>query len=104
MIVDKAKEKKIKAIKLLVSAPFHCKYMLETSNQLKKSFDQLIFKNPIIPIVLNYCARPSEDLEDLKDSLVKQTFSTVKWYESIGFMIKQGTLHLVMRASTVGLV
>ena len=91
LIVDKAKEKKIKAIKLLVSAPFHCKYMLETSNQLKKSFDQLIFKNPIIPIVLNYSARPFEDLVDLKDSLVKQTFSTVKWYESIEFMIKQGT-------------
>ena len=91
LIVDKAKEKKIKAIKLLVSAPFHCKYMLETSNQLKKSFDRLIFKNPIIPIVLNYSAKPFEDLVDLKDSLVKQTFSTVKWYESISFMIKEGT-------------
>ena len=91
LIVDKAKENKIKAIKLLVSAPFHCKYMLETSNQLKKSFNKLIFKNPIIPIVLNYSARPFEDLGNLKDSLVKQTFSTVKWYESIGFMIKEGT-------------
>ena len=43
LITSKAKEKKIKAIKLLVSAPFHCKYMLETSNKLKKSFDKLIF-------------------------------------------------------------
>ena len=91
LIVDKAKEKKIKAIKLLVSAPFHCKYMLETSNQLKKSFDKLIFKNPMVPIVLNYSAKPSEDLIDLKNSLVKQTFSTVRWYESITFMIKKET-------------
>ena len=81
----------MKAIKLLVSAPFHCKYMLETSNQLKKSFDKLIFKNPIVPIVLNYSAKPSEDLIDLKNSLVKQTFSTVRWYESISFMIKKET-------------
>ena len=65
--------------------------MLETSNQLKKSFDNLIFKNPIIPIVLNYSAKPYEDLEDLKNSLVKQTFSTVRWYESISFMIEEGT-------------
>ena len=65
--------------------------MLETSNQLKKSFDKLIFKNPIIPIVLNYSARPYEDLKDLKNSLVKQTFSTVRWYESLSFMIKRGT-------------
>ncbi len=91
LIVDKAKEKKIKAIKLLVSAPFHCKYMLETSDQLKKSFDKLIFKNPMIPIVLNYSARPYENLKDLKNSLVKQTFSTVRWYESISYMIKEKT-------------
>ena len=91
LITSKAKEKKIKAIKLLVSAPFHCKYMLETSNKLKKSFDKLIFKNPIIPIVLNYSARPFEDLIDLKDSLVNQTFSTVRWYESVSLMIKEGT-------------
>ena len=91
LITSKAKEKKIKAIKLLVSAPFHCKYMLETSNKLKKSFDKLIFKNPIIPIVLNYSAKPFEDLIDLKDSLVNQTFSTVRWYESVSLMIKEGT-------------
>ena len=91
LIIDKAKEKKIKAIKLLVSAPFHCKYMLETSNQLQKSFDKLIFKNPIIPIVSNYSAKPFEDLEDLKKSIVNQTFSTVRWYESVSFMIEKGT-------------
>ena len=91
LIIHKAKENKIKAIKLLVSAPFHCKYMLETSNQLKISFDKLIFKNPVIPIVLNYTAKPFENLVDLKSSLVNQTYSTVRWYESISFMIKQGT-------------
>ena len=91
LIIDKAKEKKIKAIKLLVSAPFHCKYMLETSHQLKKSFDKLIFKKPIMPIVLNYSARPFKDVGDLKNSLVSQTFSTVRWYESISFMINEGT-------------
>ena len=89
LIIDEAKEKKIKAIKLLVSAPFHCKYMLETSKQLKKSFNKLIFKNPIIPIVLNYSAKPFKDLEDLKNSLVNQTFSTVRWYESVSFMVKE---------------
>ena len=57
----------------------------------EKVGDKLIFKNPIIPIVLNYSARPYEDLKDLKNSLVKQTFSTVRWYESISFMIKEET-------------
>ena len=91
LIIEKVKEKKIKAIKLLVSAPFHCKYMIDTSNQLKKSFEKLIFNNPIIPIVLNYSAKPFSDIEDLKASLVNQTFSTVRWYESVSYMIKEGT-------------
>ena len=91
LIIEKAKAKRIKAIKLLVSSPFHCKYMIETSIQLKKSFDKLIFKNPVIPIVLNYTAKPFIDLENLKNSLVNQTFSTVRWYESVSFMIKENT-------------
>ena len=40
---------------------------------------------------MNYSAKPFEGLVDLKKSLVKQTFSTVRWYESISFMIKEGT-------------
>ena len=90
-IIFKAKEKKIKAIKLLVSAPFHCKYMIETANRLKTSFDNLTFKSPMVPIVLNFSARPFIDIGDLKNSLVNQTFSTVRWYESVRFMIKEGT-------------
>ena len=65
--------------------------MIDTSNQLKKSFEKLIFNNPIIPIVLNYSAKPFSDIEDLKASLVNQTFSTVRWYESVSYMIKEGT-------------
>lgn len=92
LIIDKAKEIKIKTIKLLVSAPFHCKYMIETSNILKKSFDKVVFKEPTLPIILNYSAKPFSDLENLKNSLVSQTFSTVRWYESICYMINNGTV------------
>ena len=91
LIIEKAKEKKFKAIKLLVSAPFHCKYMLNTANQLKTSFDQLTFQSPIIPIISNFSAKPFIDIEDLKNSLISQTYSTVRWYESIAYMIEKGT-------------
>ena len=40
---------------------------------------------------MNYTARPFEGLVDLKKSLVNQTFSTVRWYESVSFMINEGT-------------
>ena len=65
--------------------------MLNTANQLKTSFDQLTFQSPIIPIILNFSAKPFIDIEDLKNSLISQTYSTVRWYESISYMIEKGT-------------
>jgi [acyl-carrier-protein] S-malonyltransferase len=91
IVVDHAKIKKIRAIKLLVSAPFHCKYMTETANKLKLEFENLSFQTPNLLIVLNYTAKPFHNLDDLKESLIKQTFSTVRWYESIQYMINNGT-------------
>ena len=91
LIIENAKEKKFKAIKLLVSAPFHCKYMLNTANLLKTSFENLTFQNPSIPIILNFSAKAFLDIEDLKKSLINQTYSTVRWYESIEYMVEKGT-------------
>ncbi|MAH89121.1 MAG: [acyl-carrier-protein] S-malonyltransferase [Pelagibacterales bacterium] len=91
LIIESAKDKKFKAIKLLVSAPFHCKYMLNTANQLKSSFDKITFQIPIIPIISNFSAKPFLNVEGLKKSLISQTFSTVRWYESIRFMSENGT-------------
>ena len=48
-------------------------------------------KNNNLTIVLNYSARPFDNLEELKNSLVNQTFSTVRWYDSISFMVKERT-------------
>ena len=84
-----AKEKKLKAIKLLVSAPFHCEYMKDTAKKLQNSFHSLDFNKPTIPIITNYTAKPFIDVEDLKKSLISQTFSTVKWYESMNYMFNK---------------
>ena len=91
MILDYTKKNKIKGVKLMVSAPFHCGYMKETALKLEKSFKTLNFRSPSVPIVCNYSAKPNLDLDDLKKSLFMQTFSTVRWYESIEFMLHKGT-------------
>ena len=90
IVLDFTKKNRIKAIKLLVSAPFHCRYMKETALKLEESFKNLYFRSPSVPIVCNFSARPNQDLDDLKNSLLKQTFSTVRWYESIEFMLQNG--------------
>ena len=89
--INIAKEKKIRAIKLNVSAPFHCKYMKNTAKDLEIKFNELKFKKPSIPIVCNFTAEIFKDIDDLKSSLVKQTYSTVRWYDSICLMLEKGT-------------
>ncbi len=61
--------------------------MKEKAEKLKSTFESLSFKSPDIPIVSNYSARPLTDVTSLKEALIKQTYSTVRWYEGINFMI-----------------
>ena len=91
MIISIAKEKNIKAIRLNVSAPFHCAHMKNTAEDLKVKFNELNFKKPLIPIICNFTAKAFKDMEDLKSALIQQTFSTVKWYDSICLMLEKGT-------------
>ena len=91
IVINIAKEKKLKAIKLNVSAPFHCKYMVKTAEELKIKFNELKFKKPLIPIICNYTAEVFEDINQLKSALIHQTYSTVRWYESICLMLEKGT-------------
>jgi len=86
-----AKEKNLKAIKLNVSAPFHCKYMIKTAEELKIKFNELKFQKPLVPIICNYTAEVFKDIDQLKSALIHQTYSTVRWYESICLMLEKGT-------------
>jgi [acyl-carrier-protein] S-malonyltransferase len=88
--IDLAKEKKIRTIELPVSAPFHCSLMQKTAEELKDYFNKLNFRAPEIDIISNYSARTIHSIDELKELLYKQTFSTVKWYESILFMKSSG--------------
>ena len=93
--VDRAillcKKKGYRAVKLPVSAPFHCSYMKKTAEELKLFFENLNFLLPKVKIVNNYSAKPSENIEELKTQLYMQTFSMVRWYDSIIYMKNKGT-------------
>lgn len=95
LVINKANEKKIKAIKLDVSAPFHCQFMKKTAQKLEETFKNINFRNPIIPIVCNFTATPVSETNNLKKALINQTFSTVRWFESICFMLNHGVNNFI---------
>ena len=82
--------KNVKNIKLSVSAPFHCKLMNKASELMKKEIEKLEFKNFKNTLISNVTANEIVDKSMLKDLLVKQIESRVRWRESVLYMINSG--------------
>ena len=80
------RENKKKSILLPVSAPFHCSLMNPAALKMKIKIDNTDFKQPDYEIISNVTARPTNNPKDIKNLLVQQICSKVRWRESILFM------------------
>jgi [acyl-carrier-protein] S-malonyltransferase len=81
---------KKKAVLLPVSAPFHCSLMQPAADRMKDLFKNIVFKKPQTDIISNVTAKLVEDCSLISDLLFKQITSTVRWRESIDFMVQNG--------------
>ena len=85
------KEKKIKNIKLPVSAPFHCELMRSATIKMKKIINDQKLESPKYRVVSNVTAEEYENIDEIKQLLIKQIESPVRWRESVENMISKGT-------------
>lgn len=79
-----------RAMKLNVSAPFHCAMMKPAQDRLAADLDTIQFSDSEIPLVTNVDARAVRSADLLRDSLVRQVSQPVRWLESVEFLISQG--------------
>ena len=84
------KEKKIKNIRLPVSAPFHCSLMNKATEIMREELSKLNFKKGANPLISNITADEIFNADELKDLLVKQIENRVRWRESVINMIDKG--------------
>jgi len=84
------KSNSIKNIKLPVSAPFHCKLMKKATDIMTKEITKLEFKNPKNILISNVTGKEVTSSSLLKDLLIKQIESRVRWRESVMLMINKG--------------
>ena len=89
------KSKNIKNIKLPVSAPFHCKLMSKATEIMKKEIEKLEFKDSQNILISNVTSAEIKDKSLLKDLLVRQIESRVRWRESVSYMINNGVNQFV---------
>jgi [acyl-carrier-protein] S-malonyltransferase len=79
-----------RAVKLNVSAPFHCALMMPAQEQLSGDLEKLSFADPAMPIVTNVDATSVIQGDDARDALIRQVSQPVKWLSSVEFLISQG--------------
>ena len=89
------KTKKIKNIKLPVSAPFHCKLMNRATYIMRDKINNSSFEKPKNVIISNVTGSETQEIDKIKDLLIKQIESPVRWRESVIYMIKNGVTNFI---------
>ena len=89
------KIKKIKNIKLPVSAPFHCKLMNNATLIMKEKIQKIKFEESNKELISNVTAEVISNKDELKKLLIDQIESRVRWRESIINMINKGVNHFI---------
>ena len=77
-----------RAIKLPVSAPFHCELINSAKSKIRTEVQNYNFKDFKFPLISNVEARPCKS-SDIGELLVNQVVSRVRWRESVEYMIKK---------------
>lgn len=80
----------LKAIELDVSGPFHSSLMKDARDKLAAEINNLNLNNPNMPIVTNVSANFADNLDEIKEQLLAQLTSSVRWEESMKTMIDAG--------------
>ena len=93
--IETLKTKKIKNIKLPVSAPFHCKLMNKATSIMRDKINNTNFEKPKNVIISNVTGSETQEIEKIKDLLIKQIESPVRWRESVIYMIKNGVTNFI---------
>jgi len=79
-----------RALMLPVSAPFHCALMRPAADVMAEALGAVTIHRARVPVVANVLARPVSDPADILRCLVEQVTGTVRWRESVDFMVQAG--------------
>lgn len=84
-----------KAMPLAVSAPFHTSLMQPAADKLAEHIHQTTFAAPQIQVVHNVSAEPETDPEKIKQLMISQISSAVRWVECVQYLAKSNVVSAV---------
>lgn len=84
-----------RAVMLPVSVPSHCALMQPAAERLAMRLNEVVFRVPAIPVIHNVHVRAESDPRAIRDALLRQIASPVRWVETIQKMTADGVDQLV---------
>ncbi|MEI8656910.1 ACP S-malonyltransferase [Vibrio sp. Hal054] len=84
-----------RALPLPVSVPSHCALMEPAAERLAAALAKIEFNAPQIPVINNVDVAAETDPAKIKDALVRQLYSPVRWTEGVEKMSEQGVEKLL---------
>jgi [acyl-carrier-protein] S-malonyltransferase len=84
-----------RAIMLPMSVPSHCSLLKGAADKLRSYLDRVALNAPNIPVLHNADVAAYNDAASIKDALVRQLYSPVRWVETVQAFGKQGITHNV---------
>lgn len=89
--IELAKEKGAKrALPLPVSAPSHCALMQPAAERLQARLADVTVNTPTIPVIHNADVSSYTGSDDIRDALVRQLYSPVRWVETVQWLEANG--------------
>ncbi|WP_241591895.1 ACP S-malonyltransferase [Rosenbergiella epipactidis] len=84
-----------RALPLPVSVPSHCALMKPAAEKLAVALREITFSEPKISVVNNVDVKCETDAEAIREALVRQLYSPIRWTESVQYIAAQGVTQLV---------
>lgn len=79
-----------RALPLPVSVPSHCSLMKPAAEKLAEALKDITIKQPQIRVIHNADVASYDDADKIKDALVRQLYSPVRWTETVNALVSEG--------------
>jgi [acyl-carrier-protein] S-malonyltransferase len=84
-----------RALMLPMSVPSHCSLLKGAADKLRAYLENVAMQAPAVPVLHNADVKSYSDAASIKDALVRQLYSPVRWVETVQAFGKQGVTHNV---------
>jgi [acyl-carrier-protein] S-malonyltransferase len=84
-----------RAIMLEVGGAFHSPLMAPAQTGLQEYLQKVVIRAPRVPVIANVTAGPVTDPAQIRDLLVRQITSPVRWSQTMAYLVSQGVTRII---------